>query len=139
MRLSLTRTVGFRAAHRFHRPDWSAEENRARFGAVGEAPGHSHDYRCAVTVTGPMEPGTDTIVDLVALDALLHERIVQPLDGQHINLVLPEFAYGKELPSCEALARYFFRRIGAGLPAGVRLVRVRVAEDEALFAECADD
>ena len=68
MRLSLTRTVGFRASHRFHKPEWTAEENRARFGAVGEAPGHAHDYRFSVTVSGPLDPGTDTIVDLVALD-----------------------------------------------------------------------
>jgi len=139
MRLSLTRTVGFRASHRFHKPEWTAEENRARFGAVGEAPGHAHDYRFSVTVSGPLDPGTDTIVDLVALDALLVAEVVKPLDGQHINLVLPEFAYGKQLPSCEALARYFFERIAGRLPAGIRLVKVRVAEDATLHAECGPD
>ena len=59
MVMSLTRTVGFRALHRFHRPEWSPERNRAAFGPLGDPPGYPHDYRCAVTVTGPMDPATN--------------------------------------------------------------------------------
>ena len=56
MPVSLTRTVGFRAVHRLYRPDWSEARNREAFGALSEPPGHPHDYRCAVTVRGPVEP-----------------------------------------------------------------------------------
>jgi 6-pyruvoyl-tetrahydropterin synthase len=52
MAASLTRTVGFRASHRLYRPEWSESRYRQVFETVGDAPGHSHDYECAVTVVG---------------------------------------------------------------------------------------
>jgi len=131
--------VAFRATHRFFKPAWSGEQNRARFGTAADEPGHTHDYRCAVTVTGTMDPETDTIVDLTVLDEILAAEVVNRLDGKQINLDLPEFAYGKTLPSCEALARFFFGRLAARLPRGIGLVRVRVAEDATLHADCIPD
>lgn len=136
MRLSLTRTVGFRATHRYFRPEWSAEENRARFGSTTEEPGHPHDFTCGVTVTGRPDPGTGMLVDLPALDRLLAEVVTGPFDGKHINLDVAEFAYGRTLPTCEAMAAYFFARLTERLPAGAELVRVRVAEDATLHADC---
>ena len=136
MPVFLTRTVGLRATHRYWKPEWSAEENRARFGWTADEPGHPHDYRCAVTVSGPLDAGTGMILDLPELDRLLAEQVVTPLDGKHINLDIPEFAYGRTLPTCEALAQYFFARVVAGLPPGVTLVRVRIAEDATLHADC---
>lgn len=136
MRLSLTRTVGFHATHRYFRPEWSAEVNRARFGRAGEEPGHPHDYTCGVTVSGPPDPVTGMIVDLGVLDRLLAEVVVTPFDGKHINRDVAEFGYGRTLPTCEALARYCFERIAGRLPAGVELERVRVSEDATLSAEC---
>lgn len=136
MPVSLTRTVGFHATHRYFKPEWSAEMNRARFGWTAEEPGHPHDYTCAVTVTGPPDPDTGMIVDLPALDELLAELVVTPLDGKHINLAVVEFAYGRLLPTCEALAQYLFGRIAPRLPPGVSLQRVRVAEDATIHADC---
>jgi 6-pyruvoyltetrahydropterin/6-carboxytetrahydropterin synthase len=136
MPVFLTRTVGFRAIHRYYKPEWSAETNRARFGWTSEAPGHPHDYSCAVTVSGRPDPDTGMIADLPALDRLLAELVTAPLDGKHINLDVPEFAYGQLLPSCEALAQYLFARIAPRLPEGTELVRVRVAEDATLHADC---
>ena len=137
MRVSLTRTIGFRATHRLYNPAWSAEENRTRFGWTADEPGHPHDYRCAVTVTGPVE--ADRIVDLPTLDGILAREITERLDGKHLNLDLPEFAYGRALATCEAIARDIFQRIAARLPAGITLERVRVAEDATLHADCVDD
>ena len=131
--------MGFRATHRFFKPGWSVERNRARFGSAADEPGHAHDYRCAVTVAGTMDPATDTIVDLAQLDEILAAEIVNRLDGKHINLDLPEFAYGRLLPSCEALARFLFGRLAARLPRGIGLERVRVAEDATLYADCIAD
>jgi 6-pyruvoyltetrahydropterin/6-carboxytetrahydropterin synthase len=136
MRVSLTRTVGFRATHRFWRPEWSEAENRERFGPTADAPGHSHEYRCAVTVSRELEPADDMVVDLGVLDRLLAEEVVAPHDEKHLNLAVPEFAYGKALPTCEAFARYLFGRLAARLPDGVTLDRVRVAEDATLHADC---
>ncbi len=138
-RVSLTRTVGFRATHRLFKPEWSAETNRARFGTSGEAPGHAHDYTCGVTVAGPLDRDTDTILDLAVLDRILQEEVITRLDGKHLNADLPEFAGGAALPTCEALARLLFGRVAARLPAGVTLARVRVAEDATLHADCVRD
>ena len=40
MPVSLSRVVGFRAVHRFYRPDWSEDRNRDTFGPLSDAPGH---------------------------------------------------------------------------------------------------
>lgn len=136
MRVSLTRTVGFRATHRYWVPEWSAEANRARFGSAAEP--HPHDYRCGVTVTGPFDPETDMVVDLPGLDRILEEEVCGRFEGKQLDRDTPEFAEAGMLPSCEALARYLFMRIAARLPEGVTLLRVRVAEDANLEASCED-
>jgi 6-pyruvoyltetrahydropterin/6-carboxytetrahydropterin synthase len=135
MVVSLTRTVTFSAHHRYHIPDWSDEDNRAAFGALGAAPGHGHTYRCSATVSGPL--GADgTILDLGVLDDILQEEVIDVLDGQHVNLVIPEFAYGRLLPTCEAMAAYLFPRLARRLPEAVHLERIRLAEDATLYADC---
>lgn len=134
MKISLTRTVGFRASHRYWIEDWSADANHARFGAATES--HPHDYSCSVTVSGVPDPETDTIVDLPALDRILQDEVVARFGNKDLNRDAPEFASAGIQPSCEALARYCFMRIAECLPAGVMLERVRIAEDASLSAEC---
>ena len=133
---SLTRTVGFHALHRFYRPDWTEARNREVFGPLADAPGHGHDYRCAVTVSGPLDPETGMVLDLALLDRILQEEVVAPFDGKHLNHDVPAFTSGRPLPTCEALAAYVFPRIAARLPDGVLLERVRVMEDPTLYADC---
>jgi 6-pyruvoyltetrahydropterin/6-carboxytetrahydropterin synthase len=135
MPASLTRTVGFHALHRYHRPDWSEARNHEVFGSLADPPGHGHDYRCAITVAGPLDE-LGMVVDLALLDRILHEEVVGQFAGKHINLDIPAFAYGRTLPTCEALAAYVFSRIAARLPAGVVLERVRMMEDPTLYADC---
>jgi 6-pyruvoyltetrahydropterin/6-carboxytetrahydropterin synthase len=135
MRGSLTRTVGFHAVHRYYRPEWTEERNREVFGSLADPPGHGHDYRCEVTVAGVIDR-MGMIVDLRILDGILHNEVLTPLAGKHLNLDLPTFAYGQTLPTCEAIAAYLFPRIAARLPAGVVLERVRIEEDPTLYADC---
>ena len=136
MAVSLTRTVGFRALHRLYRHDWSDARNREVFGPLSEAPGHPHDYRCAVTVGGPLDPAMGMVMDLAELDRILQEEVVAPFDGRNLNLEVPAFGPGGTLPTCEALAALFFSRLASRLPAGVTLERVRVLEDPTLSADC---
>jgi 6-pyruvoyltetrahydropterin/6-carboxytetrahydropterin synthase len=133
--ISLTRVVAFHALHRYYRPEWSESRNREVFGSLADEPGHGHDYRCAVTVRGRMNE-TGMVIDLVLLDRILQNEVLDPLAGKHLNLDLPEFAYGKTLPTCEAIAAYVFPRIAARLPAGLMLERVRILEDPTLYADC---
>jgi 6-pyruvoyltetrahydropterin/6-carboxytetrahydropterin synthase len=136
MSTSLSRVVGFRAKHRFFRPDWSEARNREAFGPLSDPPGHEHDYRCVVTVMGPTEASRGMVMDLVELDRILHDEVVAPFDGRHLNLDVAEFAYGRTLPTCEAIASHVFPRVAARLPAGVVLERVRILEDPTLYADC---
>ena len=137
MAIRLTRTVSFRAVHRLYRAEWTDAENQARFGWTAEAPGHEHVYRCAVTLAGPVDEQLAMVMDLGSLDRLLAEEVVARYDGRHLNHDVPELA--GILPTCEALARDVFRRLTGRLPPSVRLVRVRVAEDATLSAECTGD
>jgi 6-pyruvoyltetrahydropterin/6-carboxytetrahydropterin synthase len=135
MAVSLTRTVSFRAFHRYYRPDWSEARNREVFGRLADPPGHGHDYQCAITVAGRLNDA-GMIVDLALLDGILQEEVLTPFAGKHFNLDVPAFSSGRPLPTCEAIAAYVFRRIAARLPNGVVLERVRIAEDPTLYADC---
>ena len=131
--ISLTRVVRFPATHRMFRTDWSQAENRAAFGPLADY--HGHEYECSITVSGEPDPVTGMIVDLPLLDTILNEEVVGPCSSQPLN-TLPEFASGRPLPTCEALASVLYARIARRLPHGVRLLRVKVAEDPTLYAEC---
>jgi 6-pyruvoyltetrahydropterin/6-carboxytetrahydropterin synthase len=135
MGVSLTRMVGFHADHRYYRPEWTEARNREVFGALSEAPGHGHEYQCAVTVSGSIG-GDGMLLDLALLDRIIAEEVLGPLAGKHLNLDVPAFAYGRTLPTCEALAAYLFPRIAARLPRDVLLERVRIMEDPTLYADC---
>ena len=135
MAASLTRTVGFHALHRYYRPDWSEARNREVFGALADPPGHGHDYQCAVTVGGSLDQ-SGMVVDLGLLDRILSDEVVRPFAGKHLNLDVPAFAYGRTLPTCEAIAAYVFGRVAPRLPKGVALERVRIMEDPTLYGDC---
>lgn len=135
MTLRLERRFRFSASHVYRRPEWSEEENRARFGKCANLPGHGHNYRLYVTVSGEPDPRTGFLVDLPALDGLVEREVLEALDHQHLNEALPEFAAGGEIPSSENLVRWIRDRLVPELPPGVELVRLRLEEDEDLAAE----
>lgn len=135
MAVSLTRTVGFHARHRYYRPEWSEARNREVFGPLADPAGHGHDYRCAVTVHGPLgEFGM--VLELAQLDRIIGDEVVTPFAGKQFDLDVAAFAPGKSLPTCEAIASYVFRRIAGRLPTGLVLERVRIMEDPTLYADC---
>ncbi len=133
----LTREVGFAAAHRYARPDWSDARNREVFGPCSNPHGHGHSYRLAVTVAGTISAETGFSTDLGALDELLRRVVVEPLDHQHLNHVIPEFADGGSIPTSENILVHLWPRIAAGVPAGSRLVRLRLYEDASLYVDYA--
>jgi 6-pyruvoyltetrahydropterin/6-carboxytetrahydropterin synthase len=134
MPTSLTRAVTFPARHRYRVEAWTEEENRARFGGLVEP--HQHDYRCEVTVAGPLPAPTGMLMDLGQLDRILAEEILGPFQNQDLNQAIPAVRDGLTQPTCEAIARHLYQRIASRLPRGVRLERVRVAEDSTLHADC---
>jgi len=131
----LTRAVRFAAAHRYHRPEWSDEENRRVFGACANPYGHGHTYTLEVTVRGEIDPVTGFSVDLAALDRILDEQVYRVFDHQHINHAIDEFAYGRLVPTSENILAYLWPRIADALPSGATLHRLRLYEDPTLFVD----
>jgi 6-pyruvoyltetrahydropterin/6-carboxytetrahydropterin synthase len=134
----LTRRVRFAAAHRYDRPEWSAEENRRVFGVCNNPVGHGHNYVLDVTVSAAIAGDTGFSVDLPALDALLQAEVVSRLDHQHLNHAIPEFGAGGLVPTSENILVWLWPRITDGLPAGVRLCRLRLHEDVDLWVDYSD-
>lgn len=130
-----TREVRFSSAHRYHRPDWSEERNRETFGPCANPHGHGHLYRLEATVAGDVAEDTGFAVDLAALDAALRREVVDVLDHQSINHVVPEFAPGERIPTTENLLVWMWPRIAGALPSGARLHRLLLREDDGLYAE----
>ena len=135
IRVRLSRAVRFSAAHRYFRPDWSEERNTEAFGLCAREHGHGHSYECVVTVAGDMERDTSMVMQLEELDTILREEIVDRLDHRHMNHDVPEFAFGKQIPTAEALAVYAWDKIEPRLPKDVRLESVRIREEPHLYAE----
>jgi 6-pyruvoyl-tetrahydropterin synthase len=119
MRCSLTRAIAFHAKHQYP-----------------QAAAHGHLYRIAVTVTGILNPVTRSVVDLKTFDEILTEVITTRLEGRHLNEAIAAFASGAQWPTCEAIAAWCWTEVASRLPAEVRLERVRVAEDDTLWADC---
>ena len=107
---------------------------------MGAGPGvNEHTYQCRVTVSGPVSSETGMIMDLRTLDRLLEEEVLRRFENRHINQEVPEFAFGKTIPTGEAMAIFVWGRLAARLPRNVRLHSVRIEEDPSLYAEYRGD
>ena len=139
MAIRLERRYRFSAGHLYRRPEWSEEENRRRFGKCSNLPGHGHNYRLWVTVVGEVDPATGFVVDLGELDRRVEETILSRLDHQQLNAAIEAFAPGGRIPTSEELVIWIQEELVGTLPEGARLVRLRLAEDEDLAAEWAEE
>ncbi len=134
-RAYLTRRVTFAAAHRYRRPEWDDARNLATFGLCARPNYHGHTYVCDITVGGEIDETTGFIVDLGVLDRVLAAEVRERYDHTNLNLDIPEFAEGKQIPTGENVARLIFQQVrGALVALGERaeVVEVRVAEDATL-------
>jgi 6-pyruvoyltetrahydropterin/6-carboxytetrahydropterin synthase len=82
-----------------------------------------------------MDPETGMVINLRDLDEILQDEVKQRFDHRFINHDVPEFAFGAQIPTGEALAVYIWEQVTRRLPAGVRLECVRVQEEPHLYAE----
>lgn len=130
----LTRKVRFSAAHRYHRPEWSEERNRAVFGPCSNPHGHGHNYLLEAMVAGDPDRETGFSVDLGVLDGVLREEVVERWDHQHLNHAVPEFGPGGMIPTTENLLLLLWERIAPRV-APARLVRLRLHEDVDLHVD----
>lgn len=135
MRVRLERRYRFSASHLYRRPEWSEDDNRARFGRCANLPGHGHNYRLFVTVAGEADPATGFVVDLPALDGLVQRVVLDRLDHQHVNSAIPEFGPGGKIPSSENLVEWIRGELEREGGMGIEVVKLRLEEDEDLAAE----
>jgi len=85
-------------------------------------------------VEAEVDEQTGMAIDLSALDELLAQEILRPMDHAFLN-DLPEFAGERAIPTTENLARAIWDRLVPGLPAACSLRRVRVREGRDLWSD----
>ena len=128
----LTRKAEFSAAHVYHNPDFTPEENLRIFGKCNNPHGHGHNYTLEVTVKGSVDAHTGFVVDLKELKEVMHREVLDVMDHRFLNKEVPEFA--TKIPTTENLAIAIWQRMEAKLSAA-QLHRVRVYETPDLFAD----
>ena len=126
----LIRSCRFRAAHRYWRPEWSAEENARVFGALTVT--HGHNYVLEVTLAGPVDPDTGMVMDLAELKRIVTDAVIARFD--HADLSADPFFAGGAIATTENLVRAAWDLLAPKLGAD-RLYRLRLAEDPTLSVE----
>jgi len=111
MKAHLTRRYRFSASHRLHSAEMSAEENTATYGKCNNPHGHGHNYTLEVTVSGPVDPSTGMVCNLVDLDCFVEREVVARYDLQNLNM-LQEFA--QQVPTTENLSVEIFEILQRG-------------------------
>lgn len=125
--IALTRRYHFAAAHVLCHPTFSPEENERVYGKCANPAGHGHNYEVELTVSGPVNESTGSIVDWERLDALFEERVAARFGHRLLN---EDELFRELVPTAENLARTIYDRLEAPLAAAssARLVQVRVNE-----------
>ena len=130
----LTRKAEFSASHVYHNPNFTPEENQRIFGKCNNPHGHGHNYTLEVTVKGPVDERSGFVMDLKQLKDIMNREVIDAFDHRHLNYEVPEFK--EQIPTTENLAIAIWRRLEGKLDgSGARLYRVRVYENDDLFAE----
>ncbi len=127
MEASLTISTHFSAAHRLARPDLSEAENFSIYGKCARPHGHGHNYHLDITVSGEIHPRTGMIVDLAALQKLVEDLAIEPLDHTFLNKDIPYFA--EVVPTAENIALYIANLLERPTrDLGVHLARIKLYE-----------
>lgn len=110
MRVELTRTYGFEAAHRLPRvpPDHKCHRM------------HGHSFRVDVTIEGEVDERMGWLVDFADITAVVEPLLKRELDHRTLNDVP-----GLENPTSENLCGWLWRRLEPDLP---RLAAITVHE-----------
>lgn len=130
----LTKVFEFSAAHRYHNPDFSDEQNRELFGACNNPAGHGHNYGLEVTVVGEPDRTTGFFMNASDLKRIVQERIVDVLDHRFLNHDVPYFA--DVIPSSEEIVRWMWDQVvDAFTDHDARLHRIRLVETSTIYVE----
>jgi 6-pyruvoyltetrahydropterin/6-carboxytetrahydropterin synthase len=128
----LTRKIEFSAAHYYHNPDLSPEENRRLFGKLNNPQGHGHNYVLEVTVAGEPDPVTGMVLDLKELKEILNREVMEVFDHKFINDQVPVLA--GQIPTTENIARAIWKLLKTKITRG-QLHQIRLYETPDLFVD----
>lgn len=129
----LARRKPFQCMHRYAREAWSEERNRSEFGACFTPHGHGHNYELEVYFEGKPDAESGMIVNLADVDRLLNS-VIEPLQGKHLDLEIPEFK--AKVPTTEVLAEWLAQKLLKKMDfPGVWLVKIRLYECEDLWVD----
>jgi len=109
MKVTVSRSAHFNAAHRLYRKDWTEEQNNAVFGKCNNPNFHGHNYELIVGVTGDIDPETGYVIDLKILKDIIEDEVETPFDHKNLNLDVPEFESLN--PTAENIAVVIWNRI----------------------------
>jgi 6-pyruvoyltetrahydropterin/6-carboxytetrahydropterin synthase len=114
----------FSAAHRLASARLSPAENRRRYGPCARR--HGHDYALEVSVSGPVDARTGSILPRERLDEIVESRVIARFAHHLLN---DDPLFEKRVPTAENLCEIVHEQLsGAIAETGARLVRVRVEE-----------
>jgi 6-pyruvoyltetrahydropterin/6-carboxytetrahydropterin synthase len=127
VKVSLTSSHHFSAAHRLHNaardPDW----NRRVFEKCNNEHGHGHTYGLDVTVEGTIDAETGYVIDFKELRKIVEDAVLRKVERRHLNFDV-EFLHGIN-PTAENIAVAIWRELSGKIPRG-RLKRVALQETE---------
>jgi 6-pyruvoyltetrahydropterin/6-carboxytetrahydropterin synthase len=125
--IAVTRRYRFPAAHVLRSAALPDAENARIYGKCANPAGHGHDYGLEVTLAGPVDPRTGTIIPVARLDEIVRRRVIDRLSHRLLNED-PWFA--SAVPTAEniALAIEGDLRAAVSEASTARVVRVRVLE-----------
>jgi 6-pyruvoyltetrahydropterin/6-carboxytetrahydropterin synthase len=124
MKAHLNRRYRFSASHRLNSPAMSAAENLATYGKCNNPHGHGHNYTLEVTVSGPVDPSTGMVCNLVDLDGFVEREVLSRYHIENLNM-LKEFAL--TVPTTENLCIEIYEILRRGFQMA-HLERVRLEE-----------
>jgi 6-pyruvoyltetrahydropterin/6-carboxytetrahydropterin synthase len=89
----------FSCAHFYKQDQWSDSKNQQEFGKCFTDYGHGHDYTLEVEIKS--EQLSQSQIDF--------KNIINEIDHQHLNFVVPEFK--TQIPTTENLALYLKEKL----------------------------
>lgn len=109
MKVTVSRSAHFNAAHRLYRKDWDEQRNAEIFGKCNNPNYHGHNYELIVSVTGSIDPETGYVIDIKILKDIIAQEVEDRFDHKNLNLDVPEFASLN--PTAENIAVVIWNRI----------------------------
>lgn len=128
MKCIINRRAQFSASHRYWLPELTEVENRAKFGAGSNFPGHGHNYVLYVSLLKELDR-YGMVQNLSTVKRVIKREVTDPLDNAYLNQAWEEFE--QTLPTTENIARVIWQRLIPHLP----VVKIQLFEHPQLWAD----